>query len=258
MKKRIIVLFLCCITLFTFTGCRSKVSEDAVDTLKKAIYNLSDMKSADYAVHVHSVIDNKKQIVKIYGSYDLSKSQPRVSLQMELEQGVQKVGNYLAFYLDRDTMYVNFVDAYKAKAPYTAFAQQNASTHAIQKDIFKVSKSKLKSILKKANLQDDTLTLEFDCNKLQKAVKEETKAEYTKTLDNVSLQKLTIEAKLNKDRMTSADIHYGMERMENENNKVYEGTIKVTLQNINQVKEIVFPDFSDYQSFDALVSYIGT
>ena len=254
MIKKITSLLFCVTLLFSLTACGPKVSDKALDALEKAIANIGEMKSADYTINVTSVIENKKQKMSLHGSYDVSTAQPLISAQLDLEQGDQKVDSYVGFYVDKENVYLNLMNLYKLKEPLTSITESDDMPFKVEKDTFKLPKSKMKKLLKKAELSGDTLTLEFDCDKLEAAMKEDKKTSDVKALETTKFKKITLVVKLEDAMICSADIQIEMESSEDDKIEHGNFNIKAAFKNINHVKTINFPDFSDYQENDGTIA----
>lgn len=113
-------------------------------------------------------------------------------------------------------------------------------------DTFKMNKEDMKKFLKEASVKGNDLKLSFDVEKLNEETKKETEKNNV-TDANVEFKKLDMDVTLNNDFMEKAVITMEMTNTKGETKQEMNGTISLTVKDINKVSSIDFPDFKDYK-----------
>lgn len=251
MMKKITGLLFCVAMLFSLTACGgSKVDDDALDALEAAIANVADMKSADYAMDIKVKADDADQKMALHGSYNAETSNVQLSAVLDMEADGMKQDNYMAIYITDGMMYMNMMDIAKQKQSFDSLMEGQAMPSInLDKDTIKIPKDQLKEYLSEASIDGDKLTLVFDNDKIKEEVKKQQKDKDStqgELLNDVEINELKMVVKLKNKMMSSAEINMEMSKKVDDKTETATMNMSLTFKNINKVKTVTFPDFSDY------------
>lgn len=244
MKKRLLYGFLL-ITLL-LTGCTNKISEEGKEIYKKATSTLSTINSATVDVSVLMKAKEENMTAKL--STELSFINKKdLALQGTMSFGANgiKIDDIATYYLKNKTMYLTLMDSKKISLPLGELLDTlptQASKQPTDRDIEmsykeisleeKDNKYFLHLVVNPAFL--DTITSSY--NETQKA-----------TNMQIDFSKYTFDMIVNKDHMLE-EVTMNMEPtyIMNNVNTTIDITLKINLKNINNVKEIKFPNLKGY------------
>lgn len=217
--KKLAALVLSFGMLFSMAACSgSKVSDDALDKLESSVKKFSEVKNANYSADMDMTVDKENAKIKLYGGFISETKKPlQLSMIMDMEASGQKLEKYMQLFVKDDTMYLNMMDMMKQKTS-----------------------------LKEASVKGNDLKLSFDVEKLNEETKKETEKNNV-TDANVEFKKLDMDVTLNNDFMEKAVITMEMTNTKGETKQEMNGTISLTVKDINKVSSIDFPDFKDYK-----------
>lgn len=112
-------------------------------------------------------------------------------------------------------------------------------------DTFKMNKEDMKKYLKEASVKGNDLKLSFDVEKINEEAKKQTEKNNV-TDAKVEFKKLDMDVTLNNDFMEKAVITLEMTNTKGETKQELNGTVSLTIKDINRVSNIDFPNFKDY------------
>ena len=228
--KKLAALVLSFGMLFSMAACSgSKVSDDALDKLESSVKKFSEVKNANYAADMDMTVDKENAKIKLYGSFITETKKPlQMSMIMDMEASGQKLEKYMQLFVKDDTMYLNMMDMMKQKTSLKeAMGTASIPNVNFDADTFKMNKEDMKKFLN------------------EEAKKETKKNNVTDA--NVEFKKLDMDVTLNNDFMEKAVITMEMTNTKGETKQEMNGTISLSVKDINKVSSIDFPDFKDYK-----------
>lgn len=261
MMKKLLGLVLSMATLLSLSACGSKVEDNALDTFEKVIQNLTDMKSADYEFKIKTKDDENNIEMKFAGAYDLSTSEPKLSVSLDLKDKQMEQKGYMKIYLNNTDMYLNMMDMVKEKTSIESLlGSTGLPSVKFDKETIKLPKDEIKKYLKEAKVKGDELHLIYDVEKLNGEIKKYTSgsnAALSATIvDDLMINKLEMTIKLNHDMLSTATINIEMSKKVDGETKHADVMLDVSLKNVNTAK-VSFPGFTDYtESRSGLLSNI--
>ena len=247
--KKLAALVLSFGMLFSMAACSgSKVSDDALDKLESSVKKFSEVKNANYSADMDMTVDKENAKIKLYGGFISETKKPlQLSMIMDMEASGQKLEKYMQLFVKDDTMYLNMMDMMKQKTSLKdAMGTASIPNVNFDADTFKMNKEDMKKFLKEASVKGNDLKLSFDVEKLHEETKKETEKNNV-TDANVEFKKLDMDVTLNNDFMEKAVITMEMTNTKGETKQEMNGTISLTVKDINKVSSIDFPDFKDYK-----------
>lgn len=193
-------------------------------------------------------VDKENAKIKLYGGFISETKKPlQLSMIMDMEASGQKLEKYMQLFVKDDTMYLNMMDMMKQKTSLKdAMGTASIPNVNFDADTFKMNKEDMKKFLKEASVKGNDLKLSFDVEKLNEETKKETEKNNV-TDANVEFKKLDMDVTLNNDFMEKAVITMEMTNTKGETKQEMNGTISLTVKDINKVSSIDFPDFKDYK-----------
>lgn len=247
--KKLTALVLSFGMLFSMAACSgSKVNDDALDKLETSVKKFSEVKSANYSADMDMTVDKENAKIKLYGDFITETKKPlQLSMTLDMEASGQKVEKYMQLHVKDDTMYMNMMDMMKQKTSLKdAMGTASIPNMNFDADTFKMNKEDMKKYLKEASVKGNDLKLSFDVEKINEEAKKQTKKNNV-TDANVEFKKLDMDVTLNNDFMEKAVITLEMTNTKGETKQELNGTVSLTIKDINKVSNIDFPDFKDYK-----------
>ena len=167
-------------------------------------------------------------------------------MTLDMEASGQKVDKYMQLHVKDDTMYMNMMDMMKQKTSLKdAMGTASIPNMNFDADTFKMNKEDMKKYLKEASVKGNDLKLSFDVEKINEEAKKQTEKNNV-TDANVEFKKLDMDVTLNNDFMEKAVITLEMTNTKGETKQELNGTVSLTIKDINKVSNIDFPNFKDY------------
>lgn len=251
MKK--LLTLLCCVGLmFSMAACSSNsVEDEALDALETSINKIVEMKSASYSLSIDAKGDDSTGSFTIHGGYLADTANPSFTAVIDMESEGAKMENFMGLYLKDNTVYMDMALMDLKQKSTMDEAEDSGLMPEDFEEIqnFKMNKDEIKPYLKKASLDGDTLTLELDPVKLTEAVKEQGSSNsLTASAADNTYSKFNLVVNLKDGFMTKAVMDFEGTSTSSTTSEKENMTGKMTLEftNINEGKELIFPDFSDY------------
>lgn len=247
--KKITSALLSLILMFSIAGCSIKkaVNDDALDALDAVIANMKNTKSADYEVEIEIPSDATKTLA-MNGSYINEGSNPQLSASIDMPANGEQpaVKGFLQVFMKDKFLYYNMKDMAKQKL------NLDFLTVETQVDNEKVEVKSLKDgvfrdYLSEATLKEGKITIEFAQDKISKAITEnkasiEENPIFSFPTIDVNKLKLVVDTKDKIFQSVSVEVDVKGSGEQ----KGGKATIKLSLNNIDNVQAINYPDFNDY------------
>lgn len=245
--------------LFSMTACSSsKIDEDALTALENGMNQMSNMESASYDADMDMTVMGETMNLGLQGGYLEKDNKLKFSMILDAAEGKEHLGNMFEIYYKDDQLYVQFLGD-KMKVDLTEFIDMinEGSNDAKNQDSEKFKKEDIKPYLTLAEMKDDKITLEFEHQKLQDAMKDTIKQageqqgydlemKVNKAAAVVKLKDETIvDAAFDMDTTIIMDM--GSNQKTTTDTKI---VLSVAFDDINANKDLVFPDFSEYMETD--------
>lgn len=246
--KKILALVLCLGMLFTTSSCSSnKVDDKALSKFEKGIVNLLNEKSADYNATLAVKQGGTKADVVLHGQYNAEKDKPELSLNTDLTTEGQTFKNYLELYVKDDYFYFNIMNLMKQKIAINSVMDSeplpDVSTDEIEACYTDDEVCFLdKDDFKKASIKADVISLQFDSTRVNNSL-EDTFGPDSK------VSKVNMEITLSdNDMITNAKLEIALSTKDADGKtQSIDLTFEISLKNVNEIKEVTFPDLSDYE-----------
>ncbi|MEG0576392.1 MAG: hypothetical protein RR500_00860 [Bacilli bacterium] len=229
------------LSILLLGGCASKVDEKAIRAFGESGLEFTSIKSAAYTLNIDAKMNNNSGKITLEGAFDARKDLA-MDMNATIEQKDIKNPNTMDLIIKDSVLYMQMMGnkqaiSFASLKPMLAKGQETVSskTQISDKDI-----ENMKKLMSKASLKDDKLALEFDI----KALQEQLDKQSNKALAGVNIEKLTIDATINKNKMTSGKLSI---KINNKDTKeVVDITINFDLKNINEdvkLKEVQVKDY---------------
>lgn len=246
MKK--LLTFLCSVgLLLSMSACSSgnKVDDKALDALEKGINKIVEMKTASYTITMDATAGEKSSIMKLYGGYLADTAKPSFTATLDLESQGSKLDGFMKVFLKDDDVYLEMLGS-KQKMPL----EDDETTDMLPIDLdkfqnYKVDKKEIKPFLKKASISNDTLNLELDPDKMNKAIQKQSTDALPR---DDTYKKFNVVATIKDDFLTKIVLDFEGTQKDattSEDQKVV-GTITIEFTDINTKKALIFPDLSQF------------
>lgn len=258
MKK--ITGLLCSIAMmFSLTACSGeKVNDDAIDAFEEAIVNLVKMESADYTIGFEQNSSDVNSNMTIGGTFINKNANPQFSMSVDADMDGQTQKDFMQIYITDNMMYMNLMDMAKQKQALDLTAATLGKSSDVKKGTLK--KSGIKDYLKEATLKDDKITLVFDGEKVKKEIEDLSKEDTTGSLalvKKVNFNEIKVEMTVSDKMMKSTKVTFDMNVKVDGKTEKGKFVFDFSFKNVNKVKDIAFPDFTDYLEADASSSLLG-
>lgn len=245
--------------LFSMTACSStKIDDDALTALENGMNQMSNMESATYDADMDMTVMGEAMNLGLQGGYLEKDNKLNFSMILDASQGEEHLGNMFEIYYKDDQLYVQFLGD-KMKVDLTEFIDMinEGSSNAKDQDSEKFKKEDIKPYLTFAEMKDDKITLEFEHQKLQDAMKDTIKQAGEQQGYDLEMKVNKAAAVVKLKDETIVDAAFDMDTtiiMDMGSNQKTTTDMKIVLSvafdDINANKELVFPDFSEYIETD--------
>lgn len=241
------------------TACSSsKIDEDALTALENGMNQMSNMESASYDADMDMTVMGETMNLGLQGGYLEKDNKLKFSMILDAAEGKEHLGNMFEIYYKDDQLYVQFLGD-KMKVDLTEFIDMinEGSNDAKNQDSEKFKKEDIKPYLTLAEMKDDKITLEFEHQKLQDAMKDTIKQAGEQQGYDLEMKVNKAAAVVKLKDETIVDAAFDMDTtiiMDMGSNQKTTTDMKIVLSvafdDINANKDLVFPDFSEYMETD--------
>ena len=262
--KKLTTLLLSAGLLFLMTACSSnKVDDDALTLLETGMNHFEKMESASYNASMDVKLPDSNASISFKGGYLEKDKKLNFSLLMDVKEDGEKAEELINVYYKDDTAYINLMDLNKMKIDLSELLKQVEQSEPTDTKSEGFKKEDIKPFLDKAVLDGNKVQLVLNKDKLDAAIAEEIKkqseaAGYDMTMN---VKSATAEITVKDDFIEDAVIDLVMSvsaDVEGEKKSI-DMNLKLNLSfsDINQNKEIDFPDFKGYEETDIMSLIYG-
>lgn len=244
--KKLTALVLSVGMIFSIAACSSsKVNDKALDTLESSIQKFAELKSASYSIAMDVEADKEKANLKLYGDFIATTAKPEISATLDMEASGEKVEKYMQIFLKDDTVYMNMLGLTKQKTSLNKMMGNTPMPEiGFDSDTFKLNKDDMKPYLKEASIKGNDLKLVLNTTKIN----EEANKNETTSKAKIEFKTFDMDVTLKDGFMEKAVITMDMKGASTGSEiQEVKGTITLEFKNINNIKEIAYPDFKDYK-----------
>lgn len=262
--KKLTTLLLSAGLLFSMAACSSnKINDDALTLLETGMNHFDKMESASYKASMDVKIPDSNASIAFKGGYLEKDNKLNFSLLMDVKEDEEKVEELVNVYYKDDTAYINLMDLNKMKIDMSKLIDQAKKSESKEKKSEGFKKEDIKPFLDKASLDGNKVKLVLNKDKMDAAIAEEVKkqseaAGYDMTM---KVKTATAEITVKDDFIEDAVIDLVMNvsaDVDNEKKSIDMNLkLNISFSDINQNKEIEFPDFKGYEETDIMSLIYG-
>ncbi|RGB49334.1 hypothetical protein DXA09_14345 [Absiella sp. AM54-8XD] len=262
--KKLTTLLLSAGLLFSMAACSSsKIDDDALTLLETGMNHFEKMESASYNASMDVKIPDSNASIAFKGGYLEKDNKLNFSLLMDVKEDGEKAEELINVYYKDDTAYINLMDLNKMKIDVSDLLDQAKQSEPAETKSEGFKKEDIKPFLDKASLDGNKVKLVLNKEKLDAAMADEIKkqseaAGYDMTMN---IKSATAEVTVKDDFIEDAVIDFVMTVSADVDGKKESIDMNIKLNisfsDINQNKEINFPDFKGYEETDIMSLIYG-
>lgn len=244
--KKLIVLVLSVGLLFSVAGCKSsKVDDKALTALEKSIQKMQDIDSANYVFGFDLEDDGGEPVnMSLSGSF-ISSPKLRMTMSLDMSSQEEELKDFMQLFINEENIYFNMMDLTKSKLTLGDLSKSLLETEE-KSEKFTLEKDDLKKYLKEASIKGDTLKLVLDEKKVNEEYKKQNGDSKSVISQELNVKEFSMTITLKKEFMEKAVLHIDATQTVDKKESAVKGDVKIEFKEINAVKDITFPDFSDY------------